>query len=600
MRRLRNAVAARSSDERGSVLPFVALLVVTLLTSSALAIDLGSIAATNRRLQGVADLAASAGALELTGDACNFNFKLSNETVPRSLFDRVREAAVANAAKNGFPAGATRSLVVEVGILQYDNNGKPTFQPTHSTLTGADCMVSSVPAAVRVTAGDYTKFAFGQVIGRDGTTTYRSGTAGRKNQFPCLDPAVCDPPEDYGDRRGEFEIGSSVANLNSSNSQVLTAVLNNMVCKAVSGCSFSTTLVGYQGLAASSITLGDLATKLGAGSVDSLLDTSYKAGDLYLASAKALGCSQKAGCSNTAAVTLFDLAAGVNSTTTFKLRNMITVHSGSHRAALATRFNVFRLVTGSAQLINGTNTVSIPLTSVTIPNTTSTTLSVKVTEVPQSYIGPVGGSVSTSQAVVTATSQISLPNILSSLGLTNVTGSLPVTITAGSAKGTLAQVDCAPDKGQVVAVDTTGATAAIGDANTANKFLTVKSLLGLTLATVNVNATASVAGVNGQLLSFSYPDEYLPATPNPKHVGGTTLNVQGTALNVTASLLGLGLDVSAVTTGLTGPTGALTTLDSQVVSPVLRALGIGVAGADVWALGKPECLGGAPHAGPPR
>lgn len=586
--------------EGGSVLPLVALSVVTLMICAGLAVDMGSVAATNRRLQGVADLAASAGALELTGDACNFSYKLSNETVPRSLFDRVREAAVANAAKNGFPAGATRSLVVEVGILQYDNDGKPTFQPTHSTLTGADCMVSSVPAAVRVTAGDHTRFAFGQVMGRDGMTTYRSGTAGRKNQFPCVDPTACPPKDDPGDRRGSFEIGSWLANVDSSNSQVLTAVLDEMVCKTVSGCSFSTTLVGYQGLAASSITLGDLAAKLGAGSVDSLLDTSYKAGDLYLASAKALGCNQKAGCSNAAAVTLFDLAAGVNSTTTFKLRNMITVDAGSHRAALATRFNVFRLVTGSAQLINGTNTVSVPVTSVTIPGATSTTLSVKVTEVPQTYIGPVGGSVSTSQAVVTAIHQINLTNIASSLGLTNLTGSLPVTITAGSAKGTLAQVECAPNKGQTVSVDTTGAAAAIGDPNTANKFLTVKDLLGATLATVNVNATASVAGVNGNLLSFSYPGEYLPATPNPKQVGGTTLNVQGTTMNVTASLLGLGLDVSAVTTQLTGPTGTLTTLDTQVVSPVLRALGIRVAGADVWALGKPECLGGAPHAGPPR
>lgn len=43
-------------------------------------------------------------------------------------------------------------------------------------------------------------------------------------------------------------IGSSLAGLNSASSPILSSVLNGMVCRGVVGCSFSTTLVGYQGL----------------------------------------------------------------------------------------------------------------------------------------------------------------------------------------------------------------------------------------------------------------------------------------------------------------------------------------------------------------
>lgn len=615
MSRHRTDRLGRSSDEGGSILPLVTLLIVTLMVSSALAIDLGSVAATNRRLQAVADLAASAAASELTGDACDFTFRRGGLAVntPKSLFQHVHEAAKENAAKNGFPEGPNKTLVVETGILQYSNTGEPTFQPTHSSLTGPDCLVSNVPAAVRVTAGDYTEYAFGNVIGMKGMTTFRSGTAGRKNMNPghtnnCVAP--CTPTPNPNSRLGGFAIGSSVANLDTNNSQVLSAVLNKMVCGSTVGCSLSTSLVGYQGLASSTITLGQLQSKLNAGSMNALLDTSIRANELYLASAKALGCNQAAGCNKPAAVTLFGMATSVTSTTTFKLRDMFVLNQGSEKAAADTSINILKLVTGSAQLINGTNAVSVPVTTVSIPGTTSTTISIKIIEAPKTYLGVVGGSVSTSQAEVTATQTLNLLNIPVAGALlspvASITGTLPIKVTAGSATGTLAEVNCAPVKNEVVSVDTNGSTAVIGDTNTANKFLSLNVNVlglfgGLQVLGLNVNGSASVAGVNDRLLSFSYPSEWQPQTMNPKHVGGTTLNVQGTGLNSSVStLLGLTLNASAVTTALTGPGGVVTLLDTAVISPVLRALGIDVGGADVWAIGKPECLGGAPYQGPPK
>jgi len=595
---------ARSDDEGGAVLLLVSLAVVVLMVSAAFSIDLGALAATNRRLQGVADLAAIAASNQLDGHACNFSVQLSNETVPRSLFDRVRGAAVTSAATNGHVVGGSKTLVVEVGVLSYDSTtGAPKFVATHSTLTGADCMVSSTPAAVRVTAGDYTKYSFGPAFGQAGRTSTRSAIGGRRRSpgQPACTPNNCPtgttlPTTNTGtgtgtETLGAFRIGSSVANLNTANSPILTSVLDSMLCPVGGQCHFDVSLVGYQGLAAANVTLGQLKAQLGAGSMTSLMTSSIKASDLYLASAKALGCTQVAGCTNAAAVTLLGLSGTVTSSGTFKLSNLITIAAGSETTALATAFNVLDLVTGSAAVINGTNFINVPITTVAIPGggtnkspcgaaaQAATCLSLKLIEGPQSYVGPVGGFTTTSQATVKVEQDVNLLNIpvLGSLNLSTITGKVTMDVTAGSAKGTLTQAGCTPTLGETVTVDTTGATTTIGGTLSVNV---------VTSTSTTVAGTSSVAGVSGVPVAFSYPTEYPPDTTSPKHVGGTNLNVQGKAVSSSLATV----DAAALTTALTGQTGALTTLDTSVISPVLSALGVDVASADVWAMGAPNCV----------
>jgi len=488
-------------------------------------------------------------------------------------------------------------MVVEVGTIAYAS-GSPTFTAIWSTATGGDCTSTTVPTAVRVSANDYTKYAFGPAIGQQGRTSLRTGAAGRKIGPLSTTPTTLPPSGPPGAPvSGGFSIGSSVASLNSNSSPILSSVLNGMVCRGVAGCSFSTTLVGYQGLATAGVTLGQLQAQLGAGSVSSLLTTGLKARDLYLASAMALGCSTAFGCSSAAAVTLLGLSTSVTSTATFKLADMITVASGSEAVAAATTFNVLGLVTGSAEVINGTNFVSVPVTTVTIPgglgNPTSTTLKVKVIEGPQTYIGPVGGGVSTSQVQVTVDQELNLLNLpivgIPLVGVASVTGTLPISVTAGSATGTLTQVNCVPTQGESVSVDTTGATTSIGDP--VNKFLDVK-VLGLKVAGLNVNASSSVGGVTGDVQAFAFPSQYAPATSTPRHLGGTTLNVQGTTVNSSLDVLGLTLNASALTAALTGVGGLVSTIDTAVISPVLRALGIDIGGADLWTATPPGCPAG--------
>jgi len=596
-----SASRSHRRDEGGSALPLVALIMVTLMICSALTVDLGMLAATNRKLQGVADLAAIAASGPLTGDACN---RQRTATKPKTLIEEVKAAAEMNAAKNGFPGVAPKTLVVEVGVLHYESNGAPRFQVTHSSITGPDCMVSSVPAAVRVTVGDYTKYAFGPLIGMEGKYTERSAVAGRnKATVDVANPTLTRAT-------GAFMIGSSVATLDSTNSAILTSVLNGMVCRGVGGCSFSTNLVGYQGLASANVTLGQLAqTRSGLVSVRELLDTDLTIGELYVASATALGCTSTVGCSNTAAVTLLGLAASVTSTATFRLSSLITVATGSEGAAAASSFNVFGLVQGSAQAINGTNAVTIPATSFSLPaGLGTTTVSIKVIEGPKAYIGPAGvpctvvppatGSTApptvsgscalTSQVEVAVNQDLNLLGIpiLGTVGATAITGTLPITTSAGKATGRLTKVNCAP-KGEAVSVDTTGAQVVIGKAD-GTKFLDVWAA-GIRVAGLNVNGTSSASGVNGSPLDFKFPRDYLPTRSAPKTVNGTSLNVQGTTINSSTDTVGITVDAAALTTALTGPDGVVTLLDSAVATPIFKALGVSVANADVWAFDSPNC-----------
>lgn len=571
----------RVRDEGGSTLPMVSLMLVTLLVSAALTIDLGLVAANNRRLQGVADLAAIAGANELIGAACNHSYTLGSETSPSTVFNHVRAAVVASAAKNTFPVGGTKSLVIEVGTMTYGSDGKPTFTTMHSSATGVDCATASVPTAVRVTAGDFTKYGFASVIGREGQTTFRSGVASRKSGS--------------GGIVGAFTIGSALATVDSSRSALLNSVLDGMVCpsSAPSSCAFNLTAAGYNGLATSYVTLGQLQAASSVGSVNGLLNSELTMSQFYILTARALGCTTTAGCSNTAAVNLLNLSTTVNSTTKFKLADLITVAAGSESAAAASAFNVWGLVNGTAQVMNGTNTVSIPSLTVSLPGATSATMALKVTELPKTYIGPVGSGVSTSQVELTITPTVDIGGLILN-SLATVQGQLPVQVTAGSATGTLTQVSCGTDRGETVSVDTKGATLRMGTAISGAPVLDVRLLVSL--GTLNLASTSSVAGVNGTQVSFDYPAGYYPTNPTPTHVGGTGLNLSSTT-NVTSTLNAalLSLNTTALATALLGVTGTglITTIENLVISPLLNALGIDVAGADVWAIGNPGC--GAPN-----
>ena len=178
--------------------------------------------------------------------------------------------------------------------------------------------------------------------------------------------------------------------------------------QAVNG-TVNLSLVSWQGLATGTIGVTALQTQLAnmgfsVGSVSQLLSANMTLAQLYQATATALTLA-----GDTANASLFNaLRIAATSSVQMTLGGLIQVAQGSDTAALSSSLNLFQLVTGSALLINGTNTLALSNVGITVPGVTSTALSLKVTELPQTYIGPVGGSVSTGQVELVVTPKLDL------------------------------------------------------------------------------------------------------------------------------------------------------------------------------------------------
>jgi uncharacterized membrane protein len=357
--------------------------------------------------------------------------------------------------------------------------------------------------------------------------------------------------------------------------------LNSLIGQAIHGSAISLALVSWQGLASGSVALSALQTQLATmgfsvGTVSELLSANMTLSQLYLATANALTAS-----GDVANASIFNtLRLAVTSSTQMNLGGLMQVAQGSDNAALATTLNLFQLVTGSALLINGTNTLSVPNANINVLGLASTAISLKVTELPQIYIGPIGGSVSTGQVDLTITPKIDV-NLSVGLSLLRLTGDLPVRLTLGGATGTLTGATCT---GITVSADP---KAVSGSAQATTLRV---STLGL-LPILDVGVTSFTPSIDGPAvpLTFSYPSEFAPPAFS-KHAGSQPVGLQSltTYTQGTITLLGLiplgltsGGIVSAVLAALPGLLGAA---DTSVLTPLLTALGLDVGSADVTAL----------------
>jgi uncharacterized membrane protein len=540
---------SRRRDERGAVLALAAGSLVVVMISAALAIDLGRLSQEKRTDQKIADLAAL--------DASRYL------PVPGATKDAAQRSAI----NNGFTPTSTvygmsgpddGVLYVCLGTMSGVN-----FVPGG----GGGCNVGN---AVRVRVQSAFSTAFPFVSGPDGVAANAiggiQGNAG-------------------------FSIGSSLLNLSTSSSALLNPIIGQWL-----GSSINLSLVSWQGLAAGEVTLEALRTELAemgfaVGGVDELLDADLTLAQLFQATANALTTN-----GDTANAALFlgpvGLIAKATSTATLKLGEFITVAQGAEDTALETDFNIFQLVTGGAQVANGTNTVSIPNTTITVPNTASTAITVKVTEGPKIYIGPEGGSVETGQVEISVTPTVNLVNLL---GLVTVTGSVPANVTAAGAKGTLTDIQCTdPGKGITVEVDP---KALSGSVAVASDNLIVRAL-GINI--LRISTTSVTPEVNGAASShfFPYPGQFSPPGTYSHHFGSQPVGLQSLTnlsagnvtvlnaltLNTVLGLLGLN-QAQLVASIINSLKPILGGVDTNILTPLLTALGLDVGSADVTALG---------------
>jgi len=542
----------RTQDERGTVLVVVAIAMVVMIGSTALAVDIGQMTNKNRTLQAVADAVALDSARNLGGQ------NVGSLSAAGGAF---MTALAQSAARNNFSAS---DLTVEFGTLT------PTFVAMVNS--------SDVPTAVRVTAHGNTKFAF-----RPGSAdTTRKATAVMENL-------------------AGFSIGSWLASIPAGGDGILNAVF---------GDAFHLNAVSYNGLVNANLTLQEIGLNMPvtALSPTELLSTSVGIRDFMLASASALNAK-----GNTAAANVLNaMILNASLTGTVKLGDFVSVASGGETAAATAALDVLQLITASAFVVekNGGHALSIPTTTVSVPGIASITASATVIEPAKWIFGPVGSTVSTAQVRVSvnpviniSTSNqntpcnVTLSNLLGLVGCllylagmpvgVTLNGAFPIDITAAGATGTLSAITCGASPGITVASTTQAVN--LNAAASLNLDVTLAGSPLLNAARVNIGAGAKTTPGNYST-SFLSPTEFGPS--HAKSVGSSALGFNG-LLNVTTSnvsILNASL-LSGVTSGLIQGlvvpvlNTLLTNLDNAFIVPLTKVLGVKLGGADIAALG---------------
>lgn len=565
------------------VLSVVGLVVAVIAT--ALSVDLGMLAQEKRFDQKAADLAALDSVRGLN-DSFVAGLLRPDLTVLTPRRDRVKTLADESAGRNGFDPNDTadgHGLTVDLGI--YNTTAPDNFVPTCPVI--APCATDASADAVKVTITSIARSSFihGSRTLTVTAVAQQAETPPPPPPTPTTVPPTSVPPTTLppGPETASFSIGSSLVNLNTSSATLLNPIIGQML-----GSNINLSLASWQGLAAGGVTLGALRTELAAlgfnvGTADELLDANLTLAKLYEATANAL---ERGG--DTARANLFDvLKLAAHTTAQVELRDLIKVGAGTSDAnVLGTSLNLFQLVTGSAEVANGTNFVSIPSVGIAVPGVSSTTLSLKVTELPQIYIGPVGGSVTTGQVELTVTTNLNLDvNVGGLLSVVRVTGALPVGLELAGAKGTLSDIDCVAPKGIIVSADPKAFSGAA-------RVTTLRASTLLNLPLLDIRTTSATPAVDGPAvsLSFAHPSQFSPP-PFSKHAGSQPVGLQSLTSVTAGTVTVLGIlplgntagQVAAAVMNALHP--VIGSVDSNILTPLFAALGLDVGGADVSALG---------------
>lgn len=536
----------RDRDERGVIAIAIALITCfTLIPIAAFAVDIGVQRVARRDVQAVADVVALDLARQLDGRSYS------------QLQTNLQTLANKSAARNS--AGSVAPTVsAQLGKL---NDSSWTASDPDAYFTPINADSGGVPNAVKVTARTTVNFS---IQGGSGGVS-RTAIARAQDE-------AC------------FRLGSFAARVSTSGS-LLNSLLND---------SLNLTVVGYQGLASSTITLGDLAAELGAGTPDELMAlNNLSLGTLFTAAASVL--TKNGG--SAANITLLNQMASSSfsgvTNTHIKFSDLMNLSGSSgHGSALATSINVYDLVATTAFVANGTNALAIPDLTVGIPGLAPNMVSasLKVIQAPERRCGRVGDSVSTSQVTLTLTAALPATSIsLGLLGVLTTSSTFSATVNLAQATGTLTDIVCGPgatDGGVDVRVDSSLATVSTA------LHVDIKSL-GITAATVDTGSGGTAAASTNTVSIRVPPDSY----NTPKSTGQST--AESSVANITSAnvqLLGLSLGVvgtvvAGVNTGIiqayVNP--LIVNLNGLLITPLTQALGIKLGGADVFAVQAPSC-----------
>lgn len=521
-RRAPVALAERARrGERGAVLVLVALSVAVLVTAVAFTVDLGRASVLRRDLQKTADVVA----LDLAR-------RLDGRTTAAIVADPAFAAAFSTSLqRNGFVRDADTRAAWRIG--HWDPRTE-TFTPTTAT---------EVPESVEVTVTDRLDYEFAP----GGATTSRRGIASNR-------PVAA------------FQLGSFAARLDPSTSPLLDALL---------GQTIGVTAGGYTGLAGGRVQLGALLDQLSLdlGQPDQVMAASVTVAQLLTAEAAVL---RAGGDATRAALLERTILSLPNPQATIPLARLMTLGVGTGDAAAATTVDAFDLLAASAFVANGTNFLSVPAASLGIPGLAVTSARVQVIQGPVLVVGGIGATGSTAQVRVELDVAGSVPGV-TDLGMHLV-------LTSASATARVDALSCGSPQQLDVGVQTGLVT--LADPITARVYASLPLVGNVPVADVALNAAVSRPGSSVPLELDFPPARFgvpVQAATSGLNLGNATVTVQRTTV-LGALPAGPLLDgvIAGVVTGTITPT--LAAVDATLLTPLLRALGTTVAGADITPL----------------
>lgn len=564
----------RRRDERGAVVPFVAVTLTLLIAMAAFAVDLGMQRVVRRDMQALADVVA----LDLS--------RLVNG----------RTAAQIEAGYNGFPTISTelgRSVARNGDTL--GDAPVVTYKLVH--LDAATGLLETSGGAVKAYSG--TEVPNAVWVQAEGSVdfAFATGSGGAvRTAVAQPSPSAC------------FRLGSYAAGVSTEDATLLNTLLTGLL-----GTSVNLSLASYQALADAGVSAMDLVgvDSLAVGSFDELMALDgLTVANVLSASATAL---QNNGGDAVAVSALQAIAVDAIGPTTIGFADLLSIATGDS-AALGASLNVLDVVTAAAFAANGSHVLTMPGLGLLLPSLgTVSSSTLNVGNQPTLACGAEGVAEARSGQASTAVSG-TLADISVDLLLTQFAARTTITtgLVLASAEGLLTDITC----GDATALtNAEGIDVQVSSALASSVSLTasirVTATVDVGLATVTVDVTTPTTTSSGPsttpatTVQFRHPpDDYdtaktfgsgvvLAGLTTPTADPNADVEVTLAGVTTSAKLSAYPTVQAAVNTVLATATVAANVtvgqLNSALAGPLAKLAGARIAGADVFAVPRPSC-----------
>ncbi|GAB7547974.1 TadG family pilus assembly protein [Cupriavidus sp. 8B] len=557
-------VAKRRRGQRGAIGVLGALLLVTIAIGALVSIDVGHVFYRQRQLQKIADMAALAGAQQLKQAA-------AAGTVSANVLSATQSAGAQNdyagtATANCSAAGSSDADGMRVCLGVWDPAYSTGGDTARHFNAGYDTTKLSANA-VQVVVTQTVPILF--VI---------PGSASRQLRAEAI--ANASPPV------ASFSIGSGLLDVNTGSS-----VLGNLL-----GTTVQLSVLDWQGLLNTSVTLDQLRLKLGVGTIDDLLKTSLSIQQFY---ALVLGAAGKDSLLSTALgspptqLGLSGVKANVGLGQLLNLGVLAPAASSAADVAL----NVAQLLMLGAQVANGNSAIQVKLPSIDVAGLTSIGAQLYVVQPPVMAVGPVRQLSNGTWQTTAHTASVGLRlDVGANIGVASLVGvgiNLPLYVEVAAATASLQGIQCAAAKADCRATlgVNTGLVkaclaAASGSGCASGPVTLVDTGINLVGTGVSIIASGSprtsALGVNSSTVNLAPGTTTRVGTPQA--LTGVLVDVVGN-LNLTVAVKLLWRDLLNVQLPLAGLLTPLFSALDGLLGPLLGALGIQLGYADIWMHG---------------